>query len=229
MYSGSAYGTYGSNSLYGGGLNAGVYGSSMYSGGGLNGSGYGYGGGMYGSGGMFGGQGSGMYGGYGGGMYGRPYGGLSGGMYAPGGGMAPPGFDPAHPPAPPTAWQAALGALGGVVHFFGRLSFLVDENAHAVHFFISALLQMLDRAGSLYGELARFILRVVFRRKRPMKALPRAPGHGNFGAPGFPGAAAGMAAAVGGPWHAPPALPPPGSGGPLDVPAGHWDALWGDE
>ncbi len=33
----------------------------------------------------------------------------------------------------------------GVVHFFGRLSFLVDENAHAVHFFISALLQLLDR------------------------------------------------------------------------------------
>ena len=31
------------------------------------------------------------------------------------------------------------------MHFFGRLSFLVDENAHAVHFFISALLQLLDR------------------------------------------------------------------------------------
>lgn len=29
--------------------------------------------------------------------------------------------------------------------FFGRLSFLIDENAHAVHFFVSALLQMLDR------------------------------------------------------------------------------------
>ena len=31
------------------------------------------------------------------------------------------------------------------MHFFGRLSFLVDENAHAVHFFIAALLQLLDR------------------------------------------------------------------------------------
>ena len=31
------------------------------------------------------------------------------------------------------------------MHFFGRLSFLVDENAHAVHFFVSALLQLLDR------------------------------------------------------------------------------------
>lgn len=33
----------------------------------------------------------------------------------------------------------------GVMHFFGRLSFLVDENAHAVHFFVTALLQLLDR------------------------------------------------------------------------------------
>jgi hypothetical protein len=39
----------------------------------------------------------------------------------------------------------------GVVHFFGRLSFLVDENAHAVHFFISALLQLLDRCRGCLG------------------------------------------------------------------------------
>jgi peroxin-13 len=39
----------------------------------------------------------------------------------------------------------------------------VDENAHAVHFFISALLQLLDRAGSLYAEIARFVLRIIFR------------------------------------------------------------------
>ncbi len=39
-----------------------------------------------------------------------------------------------------------LHAIGGVVHFFGRISFLVDENAHAFHFFISALLQLLDRS-----------------------------------------------------------------------------------
>ena len=39
----------------------------------------------------------------------------------------------------------ALHLDAGVVQFFGRLSFLVDENAHAVHFFISALLQLLDR------------------------------------------------------------------------------------
>lgn len=50
------------------------------------------------------------------------------------------------PPQPPTAWQHALHAIGGVVNFFGRISFLVDENAHAFHFFISALLQLLDRS-----------------------------------------------------------------------------------
>lgn len=38
-----------------------------------------------------------------------------------------------------------LHVVGGIMHFFGRLSFLVDENAHAVHFFVSALLQLLDR------------------------------------------------------------------------------------
>lgn len=56
--------------------------------------------------------------------------------------------DPHGPPQPPSAWQAMLHAVSGVVHFFGRLSFLVDENAHAVHFFISALLQLLDRCGA---------------------------------------------------------------------------------
>ena len=38
-----------------------------------------------------------------------------------------------------------LQAMSGVVNFFGRLSFLVDENAHAFHFFITSLLQLLDR------------------------------------------------------------------------------------
>jgi len=49
------------------------------------------------------------------------------------------------PPQPPSAWQHMLHVVGGIMHFFGRLSFLVDENAHAVHFFVSALLQLLDR------------------------------------------------------------------------------------
>ena len=58
-------------------------------------------------------------------------------------------YDPndpnAAPPQPPSAWQHMLHVVGGIMHFFGRLSFLVDENAHAVHFFVSALLQLLDR------------------------------------------------------------------------------------
>ena len=53
--------------------------------------------------------------------------------------------DPQGPPPPPTSWQAMLQGMSGVVNFFGRLSFLVDENAHAFHFFISSLLQLLDR------------------------------------------------------------------------------------
>lgn len=63
---------------------------------------------------------------------------FSGGPYGPQG-------EENQPPRPPTAWQSMLHAIGGVVHFFGRISFLVDENAHAFHFFITALLQLLDR------------------------------------------------------------------------------------
>ncbi len=58
-------------------------------------------------------------------------------------------YDPDDPNGPPlqlpSAWQHMLRAVGGIMRFFGRLSFLVDENAHAVHFFVSALLQLLDR------------------------------------------------------------------------------------
>jgi peroxin-13 len=148
---------------------SGMYGSSMYGSGGMYGSSM-YGNSMYGGGGgMYGG---GMYnrpGMYGSSMYGQP-----GGMYGGQPGMAPGPFGPdnAMPPAPPTAWQTFLGSINGVMQFFGRLSFLVDENAHAVHFFISALLQLLDRAGSLYGEVARFIIRVLFKRQRALKLAP---------------------------------------------------------
>ena len=143
-----SYGLYGNSGMYSGGMygNSGMYGSSMYGNSGM------YGSSMYGNSGMYGpnsmyGPGSSMYGmNPMGNMYGRPM----------------PGGDP----NAPSAWQAMLGGIGSMVHFFGRLSFLVDENAHAVHFFISALLQLLDRFGSLYGELARFILRLLGLRKK---------------------------------------------------------------
>jgi len=165
--------------MYGGG---GMYGNSMYGGGGM------YGNSMYGTGGMYGN--SGMYGT--GGMYGNSgmYG--TGGMYGPTSGMygphtmGPMGMYgspmPGGDPNAPSAWQAMLGGIGSMVHFFGRLSFLVDENAHAVHFFISALLQLLDRFGSLYGELARFILRLLgVRKKESMDDHRDAKGHGPDG------------------------------------------------
>ncbi|KAK9837121.1 hypothetical protein WJX81_004381 [Elliptochloris bilobata] len=169
-YGGSAYGAgYGGGSMFGrpmGGAYGGTYGGgygSTYGGSAYGGSAYGGTMGAYGGGGMYGQPGGGMYGQPGGGMYGAmtPYGGMGPG--APYGG-------PEGPLAPPSAWQAMLHTIGGVVHFFGRLSFLVDENAHAVHFFVHALLQLLDRAGSLYGELARFILRLL-GYKTPPKAL----------------------------------------------------------
>lgn len=163
---GGAYGGYGGVGGYGGGYGS-MYGGSGY--GGAYGGGYG-GAGGYGAGG-YGMAGSrfGMYGGgaYGGGMpYGAP------GTPGPWGGgdpNAPPGQ---MAPGAPTGWQHALAALHSAMTFAGRLSFLVDENTAALHFFITALLQLFDRAGSLYGELARFVLRLlgVKRAQRQAKA-----------------------------------------------------------
>ena len=173
MYGGAGYGagsTYGSGGMYGAGS---MYSSNgMYgAGGGMYGGGYAPGGGLYGGGGYGGGgmYGRPMLGGYGAGMMPPP--GESAGsaqqdwLRRPCLALSPPARDPLIPPAPPpcpagldpndpsaggypgppSAWQAMLASISGVVHFFGRLSFLVDENAHAVHFFIGALLQLLDR------------------------------------------------------------------------------------
>jgi len=131
---------------------------------------------------------------YGGGMVG-PYGAGPMGPWDPN--------DPNARPAPPSAWQAMLAGISGIVHFFGRLSFLVDENAHAVHFFISALLQLLDRFGSLYGELARFVLRLL--GLRPKERDGQKPHQG------------------GGPQH------PPAMRRPLGPPGQQpWDSVWGN-
>ena len=159
LYSGGAgmFGGYGGG--YGGGY-SGAYGQQ----GGMYGS-------SYGSGGMYGGYGGGMMGSrYGGGMYG---GGGMMGMGAPGGWNGDPSTMPAggFAPGAPSAWQSALGSLHAAMNFAGRLSFLVDENTHALHFFITAMLQLFDRAGSLYGELARFVLRLL-GFKPPPKPKP---------------------------------------------------------
>eukprot|EP00892_Ulva_mutabilis_P012575 jgi/Ulvmu1/9690/UM055_0028.1 len=88
-------------------------------------------------------------------------------------GGVPPGMPPTgHPPGAPgqpgnllegakSKWQVFMQSLNNLMHFFGRISFLMDENAHAVHFFITALLQLLDRASFLWGEVARFVLRIL--------------------------------------------------------------------
>jgi peroxin-13 len=187
-YAGTTYGgaPYGGNSMYGG-YRGGAYGNSMY------GGGYGgYGGGMYGGGMYGGGYGGGMYGGYGGGMYGGHGGGMyGGGMY----GQPPMGpYGPGGPPpgAPPlTGWQALMHSLSSVVHLFGKISFLVDENTQALHFFIMSLLQLLDRGGHLYGEMSRILLKAMGYPvpPRPPQQFGPPGGPGGFDNRGAPGAA----------------------------------------
>jgi peroxin-13 len=187
---GSMYGqgAYGATSMYGRpagpyssmyGASGGMYGSTGYGAGSMHGTGSGYGGSMYGAGGGYGGgtmygSGGGMYGGMGSSMYG---GAGMGGPYDASGAFGVPGFGGAlgmggaqgpmgpvgtmQPGHQRTRWQIFMETVNGLMNFFGRVSFLVDENAHAVHFFITALLQMLDRASFLWGEIARFVLRIV--------------------------------------------------------------------
>lgn len=171
---GSTYGGagYGSNmySSYGGFGNTygsgGMYGNNMYS---SYGGGYGggmYGGGMYG-GGMYGGMGG--YGSYGmGGMGG--YGGMGMGPY---GNQDPNSMGP--PTSPPGFWVSFLRVMHGVVNFFGRISFLVEQNTQASYFFMTAMLQLFDRSGMLYGELARFVLRLLGIKRKPKKGSLQGP------------------------------------------------------
>lgn len=143
------------------------------------------------------------YGGYGGyGSYGG-YGGYGGGPgpYGPYGPGAPP---PGGPPA--TGWQALMHSLSSVVHLFGKISFLVDENTQALHFFIMSLLQLLDRGGHLYGELSRVLLKAMGYPVPPRPSPPQfgAPPGGGFRGPGgFQGtgpSASGSAASFGDAW-----------------------------
>lgn len=221
---GNSYGGYGSGLNYNSGYNSGMYGSSL-GGSSLGGYGGSYGGGLYGNGmyrggtslgggygGMYGG--SSLGGGYGGGMYnsglGGPMGGYGGGY---GVGMGTYGDqDPNNPygapPSPPGFWISFLQVMQGVVTFFGRISILIDQNTQAFHMFMSALLQLFDRSGLLYGELARFVLRILGIKTKPKKVPP--PGHN--GMPGLPGA-----------------FPQNAIEGPKAAQSGAWDNVWGDK
>lgn len=180
-YGTNSYGGYGS-SLYNSGYGTSAYGTSGY-GSGMYGSSYGglgggmYGGGLYGNtmnrgyGGLYGGSGM-----YGGGMYNGGLGGPMGGygMGGPYGGQDP--NDPyGPPPSPPGFWISVLRVMQGVVNFFGRVSILIDQNTQAFHLFMTALLQLCDRSGMLYGELARFVLRLLGIKTKPKKVPPPGP------------------------------------------------------
>lgn len=55
---------------------------------------------------------------------------------------------------PPRAWEVMLRGLHGIMNGFGRLSFLVDENTAAMHFFVSALLTLCDRYSTISPTLS---------------------------------------------------------------------------
>ncbi|KAG6537901.1 hypothetical protein ZIOFF_003004 [Zingiber officinale] len=163
-YGSGMYGSYGGVGSYGGsGSYGGVYGNNMN-------SGYGS---LYGSSGM-----------YGGGMYnsglGGPMGSYGMGMGGPYGNQDP--NNPFGPPSsPPSFWMSFLRVMQGVVNFFGRISILIDQNTQAFHLFMTALLQLFDRSGMLYGELARFVLRILGIRTKPKNQ--QQPGPGEFPVP----------------------------------------------
>ncbi|CAL5386163.1 unnamed protein product [Camellia sinensis] len=196
---GNTYGGVGSGLNYNSGYGSGMYGSY---GGGLGGS---YGGGLYGNsmyrggyGGLYGGSGGSTYGG---GMYSGGFGGPIGGFGGMGMGGPYGNQDPNNPfgapPSPPGFWVSFLRVvthyhdhddpehqiwirvirpeMEGVVTFFGRIAILIDQNTQAFHMFITALLQLFDRSGLLYGELARFVLRLLGIRTKPKKVQPSGP------------------------------------------------------
>ncbi|XP_039005668.1 peroxisomal membrane protein 13-like isoform X2 [Hibiscus syriacus] len=205
---GSSYGGYGSGLNYNSGYGSGMYGSSY---GGLGSSGGGlYGNNMYrgGYGGLYGNSGM-----PGGGMNGSGLGGFGGPMGGYGMGMGPYGEqDPNNPfgapPSPPGFWMSFLRVMQGVVNCFGRISILMDQNTQAFHMFMTALLQLFDRGGLLYGELARFVLRLLGIKTKPRKLNQAGP-------PGFPG----------------PHNPHGNQNfieGPKAAPSGAWDNVWGE-
>lgn len=210
-YGNSSYGGYGSTMNYNSGYGSGMYGSSY---GGLGGGMYG--GGMYGNSMYRGGYGGGLYGSgmYGGGMYNSGFGGPMGG-YGMGAGGPYGDQDPNNPyggpPSPPGFWISFLRVMQGVVNFFGRISILIDQNTQAFHMFMTALLQLFDRSGLLYGELARFVLRLLGIRTKPKKVNQPGPNghllpgpHNSFGNENH-------------------------IDGAKAAPSGSWDNVWGND
>ncbi|KAH0905098.1 hypothetical protein HID58_044601 [Brassica napus] len=183
------YGGYGSNL----GLNP-RYGS-LYGGGSM------YSRGVYGGGGLY--RSSGMYGGYGMGMGMSPYGGQD------------PNDPNNQPPTPPGFWISFLRVLQGAVRFFGRVAMLIDQNTQAFHMLMSALLQLCDRGGMLYGELARFVLCLLGVKTKPRKMQQQQQPQGSNGVP-LPHQPRGNQNCVEGTK----AAAPGGGGG--------WDNLWGN-
>lgn len=68
--------------------------------------------------------------------------------------------------------------------------------------------QLFDRSGLLYGELARFVLRLLGMRTKPKKVHPPG-GEGLPGAPNRPGFQDYVE-------------------GPKAAPSGAWDSVWGN-
>uniref|UniRef100_A0A2C9UU05 Peroxin-13 n=1 Tax=Manihot esculenta TaxID=3983 RepID=A0A2C9UU05_MANES len=98
--------------------------------------------------------------------------------------------------------------MQGVVNFFGRISILIDQNTQAFHMFMTALLQLFDRTGLLYGELARFVLRLLGIKTKPRKV--EGPGPNGLPAPHNPHGNQNYIE------------------GPKSAPSGGWDNVWGD-
>ncbi|KDP43909.1 hypothetical protein JCGZ_20919 [Jatropha curcas] len=131
--------------------------------------------GLYQGGGFGGIYGPGMYGG---GMYNGGFGGPVGGYRM---GMDGPyrAHDPSDPhgapSSPPGFWISLLQMMQRVVNCFGHISILIDQHTQALHTFMSALLQLFDLSGMLYGELARFVFRLLGFRKKRQKVDPPGP------------------------------------------------------
>ncbi|RAL43373.1 hypothetical protein DM860_012514 [Cuscuta australis] len=203
---GTTYGGYSSGLNYNSGYGSGMYGGASYGG---YGSGM-YGGGLYGNNIYRGGYG-GAYGGgmFNGGMYNNGIGAVGGPMggYGMGGpyGEHDPNNPYGSPSSPPSFWVSLMRVMQGVVTFFGRVAVLIDQNTQAFHLFMTALLQLFDRSGLLYGELAGFVLRLLGVKAKPKKSHPPGP-HDPRGGQNF--------------------IEGPKAGG---GPSGAWDSVWGTQ